>query len=212
MKSQKDNYVICIGRQLGSGGREVALGISKALGISFYDKEIIMAAAKESGLAPECFERSDEKPSHSLLGGLSGRGLPFYSCDMMGTETFLCSNNLFRIQSDTINSLADRGPAVFVGRCADYILRDRKMILSVFITASLQDRISRIMKLENLSEEEASSRIFECDRKRAEYYNYYTFKEWGSASSYDLCLNTSVIGLKEATEKIVSLVKEKFAL
>lgn len=105
--------------------------------------------------------------------------------------------------------LADKGPGVFVGRCADYILRDRPHVLSVFITATLEDRIKRLHGLLSITEEEALAQIRDCDRKRAEYYNYFTFKKWGDSSSYDLCLSTSLFGEEETADRIVAIVREK---
>ena len=134
MNSYSHNFAVCIGRQLGSGGRNVALAISRKMGIAFYDKEIINQAAKDSGLDPEYFEKVDEKPTIPILGGLAGVHIPFFSGGYLDTESYLGNNNLFKIQSRTVEMLADKGPGVFVGRCADYILRDRPRVLSVFIT------------------------------------------------------------------------------
>lgn len=209
MSNYQHNFAICIGRQLGSGGRNVALAISKKMDIAFYDKEIITQAAKNSGLSPEYFEKADEKPSISLVGGFAGVHIPFFSGSYMDTESYLGNNNLFKIQSRTIEALADKGPGVYVGRCADYILRDRPRLLTVFITATLEDRIARLSKLLSISDEEALARIRECDKKRAEYYNYYTFKKWGDSSSYDMCLSTSLFGEEETADLIVSICREK---
>ena len=147
MSSYSHNFAVCIGRQLGSGGRNVALAISRKMGIAFYDKEIINQAAKDSGLDPEYFEKVDEKPTIPILGGFAGVHIPFFSGGYLDTESYLGNNNLFKIQSRTIEMLADKGPGVFVGRCADYILRDRPRTLSVFITAAMEDRIERLSKL-----------------------------------------------------------------
>ena len=125
MNSYSHNFAVCIGRQLGSGGRNVALAISRKMGIAFYDKEIINQAAKDSGLDPEYFEKVDEKPTIPILGGLAGVHIPFFSGGYLDTESYLGNNNLFKIQSRTVEMLADKGPGVFVGRCADYILVSR---------------------------------------------------------------------------------------
>ena len=195
MNNYSHNFAVSVGRQLGSGGRNVALAISRKMGISFYDKEIITQAAKDSGLAPEYFEKVDEKPSFPIVGGLTGMNLPFYSTGVLNTDYYLGNNNLFQIQSRTVEMLAENGPGVFVGRCADYILRDHPRLLTVFITATTAD--------------EAAARIKECDRRRAEYYNYYTFKKWGDAASYQLCLSTSLFGEEETADLIVSIVRDK---
>ncbi len=205
----KDNLAICIGRQLGSGGREVAKLISERMGIAYYDREIIIQAAKDSGLDAGCFDKVDEKPSLPLLGGMMSMEMPFYSAGMLNTETYLCNNNIFQIQSQTIESLADKGDGIFVGRCADYILRDRSRLLSVFITANMEDRVTRLCKLLSISSEEAVVQIKECDRKRSEYYNYFTFKKWGEISSYDLCFNSSLLSIDEIADKIITLTSER---
>ena len=202
MNNYSHNFAVSVGRQLGSGGRNVALAISRKMGISFYDKEIITQAAKDSGLAPEYFEKVDEKPSFPIVGGLTGMNLPFYSTGVLNT-------NLFQIQSRTVEMLAENGPGVFVGRCADYILRDHPRLLTVFITATMEDRIKRLSKLLSITSDEAAARIKECDRRRAEYYNYYTFKKWGDAASYQLCLSTSLFGEEETADLIVSIVRDK---
>ena len=202
----------------------MALAISRKMEIAFYDKEIINQAAKDSGLDPEYFEKVDEKPTVPILGGFAGMHIPFFSGGYLDTESYLGNNNLFKIQSRTIEMLADKGPGVFVGRCADYILRDRPRVLSVFITATLEDRIERLSKLLSVTPEEAEARIRECDRntpeeaearirecdrKRAEYYNYFTFKKWGDSASYDLCLSTSLFGEEETADRIVAIVRDK---
>lgn len=208
---QNNNFAVCVGRQLGSGGRDVAKLVSEKLGISFYDREIISATAKESGLTCECFEKSDERRSIPMMGCYGEMGMSFYSFgSMLGGSAYLSDENLFKIQSDTILKLSAQGPSVFVGRCADYILRDMPHLLSVFITATKEDRMERLMAALAVSKDEALVRIRECDRKRAEYYNYYTFRKWGDAASYDLCLSTSVMGVDEVAERIVAVCREKF--
>lgn len=207
--NDKKNFAICIGRQLGSGGREVALRISRKMGIAFYDKEIISMTAKESGLAPEYFENVDEKHVTPVVGCFGEAGMPFYFGGVLGSSAYLSNDNLFKIQSETVLKLASEGPSVFVGRCADYILRDMPRLLSVFITANMEDRIARLVGTLSITEDEAIEKIKECDRKRAEYYNYYTFKKWGDAASYDLCLSTSVIGVEETADRIVNICREK---
>ncbi len=201
----QNNLAICIGRQLGSGGREVARLISQKMGIAYYDREIIIQAAKDSGLDVGCFDCMDEKPTHSLLGGLIALEGPCYSTGVLNTETYLGGTNIFQIQSQTIEALADKGDGVFVGRCADYILRERPRVFSAFITASLEDRVARVTKMMDLTEAQALKCIEEGDRKRAEYYNYYTFKKWGDTTSYDICFNSSLLSVEEIADKIIEL-------
>ena len=119
-------------------------------------------------------------------------------------------NNLFQIQSDTIENLAQKGSSIFVGRAADYILREHPRMLSVFLTANLEDRIQRVSQLAEVDASQAKQMIAECDKKRADFYNYYTFREWGNAAGYDMCLNTSVLSIDQVVEDIISVVTEKF--
>ncbi len=210
LKSSNNNFAICIGRQLGSGGREIARIISRKMGIAYYDKEIITLTAKESGLAPEYFEQADEKHSTPVIGCFSETGMPYYCFGRVGgSSAYLSNDHLFNIQSETIRNLASKGPSVFVGRCADYILREMPRLLSVFITANMECRIERVSGYFSITEEEAALKIRESDRKRAEYYNYYTFKKWGDASSYDFCLNSSIMGIEETADRIIDICNEK---
>ena len=166
--------IITIGRQFGSGGKAVADELGRRLGIPVYDSELITEAAKKSGIAEEFFKQRDEKRRALFIGLKSG----------MNDEI------LFGIQSETIRDLADQGSAIFVGRASDYVLRDRDCV-DVFISAPLKARVGRIMERQGLSESEAESLIERKDRGRAEYYDFFTFSKWGSASNYDLCLDSS---------------------
>ncbi|MBR2948142.1 MAG: cytidylate kinase-like family protein [Bacteroidales bacterium] len=208
MKS--DNYIICIGRQLGSGGREVAKKISERLNIAYYDKEIISEASLHSGLNKSCFENVDEKPSSFLNCFGMEYGFPFYPISGAMENSCLSRDNLFQIQCDTITMLSQKGSAVFVGRAADYILRDHPRMLSVFLTANISDRIERVSKLAQVDHAKAKQMISECDKKRSEFYNYYTFREWGNAAGYDMCLNTSVLSINQVVDDIIKVVVEKF--
>ena len=208
---RSDDYIICVGRQLGSGGREVAKKISERLNIAYYDKEIITAAAKESGLDMSCFEKVDEMPSSSFLNCFGGGfEFPFYPVATGADNSCMSRNNLFQIQSETIINLAEKGSSIFVGRAADYILRDHPRMLSIFLTADLEDRINRVCALAQVDKSQAKQMISECDKKRADFYNYYTFREWGNAAGYDMCLNTSVLSIDQVVEDIVKVVAEKF--
>jgi len=193
-------FAITIGRQLGSGGRETGTVLANRMKAAFYDRELITLAAKESGLSPEVFEAVDEKASFSLRGGLLG----FRASIMDGSYTgnYLHNEELFKIQSDVIRELAERQSCIFVGRCADYILRDHPQVLKVFICADLPDRIKRITTLYQLSTSKACDLIEKTDKKRAAYYNFYTGRLWGDPSSYHLCLNTSGLEIEAAADFI----------
>lgn len=196
--------IITIGRQLGSGGKMIGDILSKELGIPLYDKELIQLASRESGLGKEFFEKVDEKSSYSLMGGLFGFRTGFMS-DNSGN--YLCNETLFKIQSDVIQELAEKESCIFVGRCADYILREHPQIINVFIHANLNDRINRLTTHENITEKEAKNLVEQIDKRRAGYYNYYSNKVWGMADSYDLCINSSLLGIEETAAFILRYIK-----
>jgi cytidylate kinase len=203
---KKKNYVITIGRQLGSGGKLIGELLSKRLGISCYDKELIQLASRESGLGKEFFEKADEKSSYTFLSSF----FSFRSGYMSDNINYLCNETLFKIQSDVIKELAKKESCIFVGRCADYILRNHDRLLSVFISANKKDRILRIYETESGTEKEIAALIEQTDKKRAGYYNYYSNKMWGVATSYDLCINSSVFSIDEIVTFIEKTVKNKF--
>ena len=200
--------IITLGRRIGAGGLEIAHTLADSLGIKVYDKELIEIAARESGLAPDFFEKTDEVPASK------GRFARFFgqrSSNYVDTRSYvqdsaISEDGLFKTQSDIIRQLADAGSGVFVGRCADYVLRDREGMLSVFITADWEDRVARIVEKRGLSEKEAERYIDHGERRRASYYNYYTFKDWGDSASYDLCLNSSRFGIKGCVDIIISML------
>ncbi len=205
------HFSLCIGRELGSGGKEVAATLAKRLDASFYDRELIYHASKESGIAPELFEKADEKTKIKIAGGFFGLGFSIHS-GMFPQGGFLCNEELFSIQSEVIRNLASLHSSVFVGRCADYILRDQENVFTVFIAANMEDKIARISKVHNLSESEAEAYIQQSEKRRSEYYNYYTYKKWGAASSYDMCLNTSVLGVEKTVDIIEEVVRDLYSV
>lgn len=204
-----EKYVINIGRQLGSGGREIGVKLAKELGIAFYDKELIELASQESGLCKEFFEKADEKASQSLIGGLFGTRFPFITEGSMPYSNCLSNDALFKIQSDVIRRLADEHSCLFVGRCADYILRDNPRCVNVFISASMADRIQRIMTRRNISKDEAEELIEKMDKRRSTYYNYYSYNTWGAAATYHLCIDSSVLGIDGTTAFIKEFAMKK---
>jgi cytidylate kinase len=206
----KNNYIINIGRQLGSGGREIGLKLSSRLGIPFYDKELIRIASQESGLKEEVFEKADEKKHFSLFGGLLG--LRGSATNEIYLNYYLTDETLFKIQSDVIRALAEKQSCLFVGRCADYILKENPRCLNVFICADLDDRIKRIAEIQHLPEKKAKDYIEKTDKNRAQYYNYFSDKTWGVAESYHLCINSSVLGIDETVSFISLIAEKRFAL
>lgn len=198
----KDNeLIINVGRQFGSGGRLVALALGRKLGIPVYDQELIAKAAEQSGFSKELFANSDEKRNLLALSSFIVDVGRFGSAD-----NYMSDNQLFVIQSNVIRSLADKGPAIFIGRCSDYILRDRKC-LDVFVTATDEVRIKRIAERMNITPEQADSLMRKKDRTRETYYNYYTFGNWGVASNYDLCVDSSVLGIEGTADMIIDVCR-----
>ena len=207
-----EKYVINIGRQLGSGGREIGVKLAKELGIAFYDKELIELASQESGLCKEFFEKADEKASQSLIGGLFGTRFPFITEGSMPYSNCLSNDALFKIQSDVIRELAEKQSCLFVGRCADYILRDHPRCANVFISSSPEARIERLMATLEISAEEAEELMEKADKKRSSYYNYYSYKTWGAAATYHLCVDSSVLGIEGTVEFVKEFVTKKLGL
>lgn len=205
----KRHFIINVGRQLGSGGRMIGERLAKDFDIKFYDKELLDLAAQESGFNKRFFERNDEhkgfmKLLTSSFGPIFGSSEPY--------TNQLSDESLFKFQSDAIRKAAEQASCVFVGRCADYILRDNPHCINIFITADLDDRVRRISQSLNLTAEDAEKYIINGDEKRASYYNYYSAKTWGSASSYHLCINSSVLGIEDTTEFIKAFVTRKLGL
>lgn len=207
-----DKYVINIGRQLGSGGKEIGEKLAARLGITFYDKELINLASKESGLSEELFEKADEKPSQTIIGGLFGARFSLFTDSSLPYTNYLSNDALFKIQSDVIRKLAAEKSCLFVGRCADYILRENPRCVNVFVTASMDVRIKRLTTSGDLTKEQAEELIAKTDKKRSEYYNYYSYKTWGAASTYHLCIDSSVLGIDETVLLIEEFAKRKLKL
>ena len=206
-----DKFIISVGRQLGSGGREIGELLAARFGIDFYDKELISLASEQSGLCPEFFERADEQAQQGPRGFFSIR-FPFISEGSLPALNSLSNDALFKVQSDVIRSLAEEKSCLFMGRCADYILREHHHLVSVFITANRNDRIQRLVDRKGISAEEAESIMDKGDKKRAEYYNYYSSKTWGMASSYDLCVNSSLLGIDGTVDFIEAFIRRSLGL
>ena len=184
--------IINVGRQFGSGGKSVASELGRMLDIPVYDNELITKAAAESGFSPELFRRSDER---KFLFGMGRRG------------SAIADEDLFRIQSDTIRHIADSGSAVFVGRASDYVLRDRDCCVDVFVCAPLEARLARVCERMGIGEEEARKLIRSKDKGREEYYNFFTFSNWGVAANYDLCVDSSLLGIEKTAEFIIEFCR-----
>ena len=196
--------IITIGRQCGSGGREVGIALAKDLNIPYYDKELLKRAAKESGLCEEVFEKFDEKPTSSLLYSIV---MDPYSLGIGANGIDMPINHkVFLAAFDTIKKIADEGPCVMIGRCADYALADYSNVINFFLFAPMEDRIKRVAELRELTPEKAKDYIQKAEKQRASYYNYYTTKKWGATTSYNYCLDTSVLGIDGTVELIKHII------
>lgn len=201
--------IINVGRQLGSGGRVIAKMLADDFGCGFYDRELLNLAAKESGFREELFEQNDEHKGffrslfHTLSPHISDTS--FYNNNMS-------QESLFKFQSDAIRKAADGGSCVFVGRCADYVLRENENVFNIFITADLDYRIRQVMERRGCDEAKARKIISNGDNERASYYNYYTGKKWGASESYHLCINSSLLGLESTEKFIAQIIRERFGL
>lgn len=196
-----DRFVVTIGRQYGSGGKIIGEKLAKALGVPFYDKELLTEAARKSGICQEMFESNDEKPTSSLLyslvmGTYSGDSLPL-------------NHKLFLAQFDAIRSLADKGSCVIIGRCADYALEDYKNVINVFIHAKMEDRIDRAVAQYGIDINKAEDIIIKTDKKRASYYNFYSSKKWGNVDNYDITVDSSVLGIDDTVKLLKEFVELK---
>ena len=188
--------IITIGRQFGAGGLGVAKALGKKLGIPVYDKEILKKAAQDSGFSAEFFEESDEKKRFFSLSSIFSNGFG-------DTENYMSDRGIFKMQSQTIRQIAEQGSAIIVGRCSDYILRDMEGTLDVFLTSPAEIRAARVAERSGKTLEESARLVEEMDRKRAEYYNYYTFGDWGVAGTYDLCIDSSVLDIEGTADFII---------
>ena len=200
------NFVITIGRQVGAGGYDTARALSREFGIKAYDYELLDEVAKKCGISTEILRRSDEKASkRGLLSFFGFRAISHVNESMVASD-IMSDDGLFRVQSDVILQLAEKESCIIIGRCSDYILRDNPRTVNVFISACMESRVKRIMKGRGLSESEAVKFIEVNEKKRADYYNYFTFKKWGDSSSYDLCIDSSK--LDDDENKVVEVIKD----
>lgn len=202
-----ENLILCLGREFGSGGHDIGELVAKQLGIAYYSKEILRQAASESGIVEEMFEQADEKPQNSLLYSLS-LGANGSAPAFLNYNDYLTNDKLFSVQSDVIRQMAEKGDCLIVGRCADYILRGEKRRLSIFVHASLELRIQRIARVRNLSEDAARALVKKTDKSRANYYEFYTQNNWGSANTYDLCLDSGRLGPDACAQIICAAARQ----
>lgn len=200
-------WVVTIGRQFGSGGREIGRLVADKLGIAYYDKELLIEAAKQSGVSEHIFEAADER-SPRFFANIWSFNLGLNSGAYFMGEAPLSDDHIYRAQSEVMTTLADREPCVIVGRTADYVLRNHCQVVSVFIHASAEACQARIIARGDCDDAEAARSLMEKkNRLRAEYYNFYTDKRWGEAASYDLCVDSSVLGCESTADLIADFVR-----
>lgn len=195
------NKVITISRQYGSGGREIGEKLAKALGIPFYDKELITRAAKETGFAEATFANAESKATNSLLYSIA-MGMGAYGSRELGYTSLSLDDRVFIAQSDVIRKFAKEGPCVIVGLCSDYVLKDMDNVVNVFICADIKYRIHRATTMYDLAENKAEENILKADKRRANYYNYHANEKWGKAENYHLSIRSDYVGIDNTVEVI----------
>lgn len=199
--------IITIGRQYGSGGKELGQKLAEKLGFKFYDEELVTMAAENSNMHASVLHQADEKATKSLLysivTGMDSRFLnPYHELPI--------NDKLFIEQSNIIKSLAEKGDCVIVGRCADYVLENTGIpSVDLFIYASIEHKIERISNKYDLTKDKAKDKIKKVEKNRKAFYNYYSNKEWGNLANYDLCINTSDISIDDAVEVALSFINKR---
>ena len=198
----KQNIIITIGRQYGTGGREIGKKLAEALSIPYYDREIIARAAKKSGFSEELFDQLDKRATNSFLYSLTMFG-------STGTNGMTLTDQLFLAQSKVLREVADAGACVVVGRCADHVLREYQNRCDFFIHGSIEQRIDRIHHCDDyeLSGRTPEAALEKMDKQRSTYYNYYTGKVWGKCDHYDLCVNAGRIGVEKSVDVIMHYIQ-----
>jgi cytidylate kinase len=210
MNTLPEKYVITVGRQLGSGGRMLGRLLAERLGIAFYDKELLMQAAAASGLSAEFFERNDERRPQ-FISGLFSFNMGMNPVAWFDSASSISDDALYKSQCDFMHSIAEQGPCVIVGRSADYVLRDVPNLVNVFVHASKEDRVKRVLSRDaTKTPEQALAFIEKTNKLRANFYNFYTDKRWGDSTSYDLTFNSSVLSLEDIADLIVKYLYVRF--
>ncbi len=201
------NKVITISRQYGSGGREIGAKIAQNFGIPFYDNELITRAAKESGFAEAVFENAEKKATNSLLYSIA-MGMSSYGSQDLGFSNLSLDDRIYIAQSNVIRKVAEEGPCVIIGRCADYVLKDMENIVHLFIHADMPFRIERAVSIDGVDRSRAEETILKNDKRRANYYNYHSGEKWGLATNYHLCIDSSYLGIDHAVNSICTFIKD----
>lgn len=206
-----EKYVITIARQYGSGGRTIGEMLADKLGIHFYDKELMKLASEDSGINERLFNTADEKVKQSVFSKMF-KTEKAYKGDVISpkSDEFVSDDNLFNYQAKVVRELAEKENCVIVGRCADYVLKDCDHVLSVFIHGPKDFCMQEAAKKINLTGKELERFIAKTDKERADYYKYYTGREWTDARNYDLCLDSSKLGFERCVEEIIAYMNVRF--
>ncbi|MDF2907011.1 MAG: hypothetical protein K0R34_2332 [Herbinix sp.] len=204
-----DKYVITIARGYGSGGRTIGKMLSEELGIPYYDRDLLRFASDDSGINEQLFAKADEKLKKSLLFKIAKN---IYKGELIppDSDDFVSNDNLFNYQAKIIKELAETETCIIIGRCADFVLKDYPNVVRLFVHAPLQDCIDTLVDMTGKSEKEVEKQILEIDKHRADYYKYYTGREWENAKHYDLCLNSSKLGFGKCVEIVKSYLDIRF--
>ena len=204
----EEKYIISIGRQLGSGGREIANRLAEQLNIPVYDKKLLEVTAKETGIDATIFESADEKESNPFMRGIFAlKGV--MSSYPIGMGSCMDGDRLFELQSEVMRNIVAKESCIIIGRCAEYVLRDHPHIHSIFITADMPDRIRRIMEHDGVNESKAREIAEKGDKKRRAYHDSYANSGWGAAETYDLCINSSRLGIEGSVEIIRRFIENR---
>lgn len=200
------NYIVTIAREYGSGGRECGKKLAELTGYKFYDKDLITLAAQKSGMSTDALNSVDEKAASSLLYTLA-LGSSIYNSGM-GSVNLPINDKLFVVQSQIIKDIANSGEgAIIVGRCADYVLSERDNVVKIYITSDFDTRVNTVMKRHDLTQSQARDLIIKTDKRRSNYYSYYTGEKWGKADKYDVVVSTARIGIDGAARLIADYIK-----
>ena len=199
------NKIVTISRQYASGGREVAEKLAAEYGIPFYDRALIARAAKESGFAEAAFDNVEMKATNSLLYSIA-MGMNAYGSPDIGYTHLSLDDRIYIAQSDVIRKIADVGPGIIVGRCADYVLRERKDVINIFVWSSMPFRIKRAVERDGIEPEKAEETIIRMDKRRANYYNYHAVERWGAVTNYHLAIQNDFRGVDKTVEVIKQFI------
>lgn len=212
---EKKNIVVTIGRQFGSGGRELGQKLAQRIGAKYYDKELLNEAARRAGMSEDFFHRNDER-FPSFINGIFSFAFGYNSANLFAGSTSISDDSIYRAQSDFIHSLAEGDDScVIVGRTSDYVLRDHPRTVNIFVHAPEDSCVDRIMARDkdsgkSASREKTKAKARRINKLRANYYNFYTDKLWGDASSYDLTFDTSKMTIDQIVDVIVEYINQRF--